>query len=391
MPDRRSVALIIETSNAYARGLLDGIIAYQREHELWSIYVGEQERGAQPPDWLKNWKGDGIIARIETDSIAAAVRRTRLPTVDVSAARLVPDIPWVETDDREIAQLAARHLAERGFRSLAFCGEPEFNWSQWREESFRSYTESSGCDYFSFEGKSRHDKDYSWTRERRRLKSWVETLPKPIGVMACYDFKGQQLLDVCRELGVAVPEQMAVIGVDNDARLCRLCTPPLSSVIPDTHRTGYEAAQLLDRMMRGEPVTDEATLLPPLGIAERQSTDVYAIDDPDLVTALRYIREHACEGITVSDVLRIVPLSRRKLEQRFLKLVSRSPHAEITRIRMERAGRLLRETTLPLSEIARRAGFADPLYLSRAFKKHVGVSPRSYRKDAQASAAQRPA
>ncbi len=382
MPDRRSVALIIETSNAYARGLLDGIIAYQREHELWSIYVAEQERGAQPPDWLKSWRGDGIIARIETAPIATAVRRTKLPAVDVSAARLVPEIPWVETNDPMIAQLAARHLVDRGFKTLAYCGEPQFNWSKWREESFIAFAQEAGCQHFVFEGKSQHDKDYSWNRERTRLKAWVESLPKPLGVMACYDFKGQQLLDVCRELGVAVPEQVAVIGVDNDARLCRLCTPPLSSVIPDTHRTGYEAAQLLDSLMRGKPVPTEATLIPPIGIAERQSTDAYALDDPDIVTAMRFIREHACDGITVADVLRVVPLSRRKLEQRFLKLVRRTPYAEISRIRMERAGRLLRETSLPLAEIARRAGFTDPLYLSRAFKKHVGVSPRAYRKDA---------
>ncbi len=382
MPDRRSVALIIETSNAYARGLLDGIIAYQREHELWSIYVAEQERGAQPPDWLKSWRGDGIIARIETAPIASAVRRTKLPAVDVSAARLVREIPWVETNDQMIAQLAARHLVDRGFKTLAYCGEPQFNWSKWREESFIAFAQEAGCQHFVFEGKSQHDKDYSWNRERTRLKAWVESLPKPLGVMACYDFKGQQLLDVCRELGVAVPEQVAVIGVDNDARLCRLCTPPLSSVIPDTHRTGYEAAQLLDSLMRGKPVPTEATLIPPIGIAERQSTDAYALDDPDIVTAMRFIREHACDGITVADVLRVVPLSRRKLEQRFLKLVRRTPYAEISRIRMERAGRLLRETSLPLAEIARRAGFTDPLYLSRAFKKHVGVSPRAYRKDA---------
>jgi LacI family transcriptional regulator len=201
--------------------------------------------------------------------------------------------------------------------------------------------------------------------------------------MACYDFKGQQILDVCRDLGVAVPEQVAVIGVDNDVRLCRLCTPPLSSVIPDTNRTGYEAAQLLDRMMRREPLGKEAMLVPPIGIAERQSTDVYALDDPHIVAAMRFIREHACDGITVADVLRVVPLSRRKLEQRFVKFVHRSPYAEISRIRMERACRLLRETSLPLSEIARRSGFTDPLYLSRAFKKYVGVAPRQFRKEGQ--------
>ncbi len=368
---------------------MDGIIAYQREHELWSIYVGEQERGAKPPAWLRNWRGDGIIARIETEAIAAVVRRTHLPVVDVSAARKVRNIPWVETDDRELARLAARHLIDRGFRTLAFCGEPRYNWSKWREQHFLLFAQEAGCNCHVFEGKSPSDKDYSWTRERRRLSLWVQELSKPAGVMACYDFKGQQLLDVCRELDVAVPEQVAVIGVDNDARLCRLCTPPLSSVIPDTHRTGYEAAQLLDRMMRGEKVGTEGVLIPPLGIAERQSSDVYAIDDADVAAALRYIREHACEGISVTDVLHAVPLSRRMLKHRFLKLVRRTPHAEIIRIRMERAGRLLRETDLSLAEIANRAGFADANYLSVAFKKQMGVGPRPYRAEMRASGTSR--
>jgi LacI family transcriptional regulator len=387
MSTRRSVALLIETSNAYARGLLDGIIAYQREHELWSIYVGEQERGARPPRWLRNWKGDGIIARIETAPIATAVRRMNIPAVDVSAARRVKGIPWVETDDRAIAHLAAQHLIDRGFRKLAYCGEPQFNWSRWREQNFTAFAEDAGCECHVYSGKRRSDSDYSWTYERRRLQAWVENLPKPIGIMACYDFKGQQLLDICRELDIAVPEQMAVIGVDNDVRLCRLCTPPLSSVIPDTHRTGYEAARLLDRMMQGENIRETAILVPPRGIAERQSTDVYAIEDEDLVTALRFIREHACDGIRVADVLRVVPLSRRMLEHRFQKLVRRTPHAEIIRIRMDRVARLLRETERPLTEIAARSGFESAEYLSVAFKKFTGVSPRTYRRQMRANSA----
>lgn len=374
------MALLIETSNAYARGLLDGIIAYQREHELWSIYVGEQGRGAKPPVWFTNWKGDGIIARIETEAIASVVHGTRLPMVDVSAARLLKKIPWVETNDCEIARLAAQHLIGRGFQTLAYCGEPKYNWSKWREKEFLAFAEEAGCECHVFAGKSRCDKGFSWARERGRLAEWVQNLPKPIGVMACYDFTGQQLLDICRELEIAVPEQMAVIGVDNDVRLCRLCTPPLSSVIPDTHRTGYEAAHLLDQMMRGKKITNKTILISPLGLAERQSSDVYAIDDNDIVTALRFIREFACKGITVADVLKAVPLSRRMLEHRFQKLVRRTPHAEIIRIRMDRACRLLRETNLSLSEITNRSGFANPDYFSVAFKKFMGMNPRSYRK-----------
>jgi LacI family transcriptional regulator len=380
MRKRRSVALLVETSNAYARGLLDGIIAYQREHELWSIYVGEQQRGARPPVWINTWRGDGIIARIETKAIAAAVRRSALPTVDVSAARLVPELPWVETEDREIAQMAARHLMDRGFRTLAFCGEPVFNWSAWRQNHFAEYARQEGCECHVYRGKASIEKGYSWTRERARLGAWVRTLPKPVGVMACYDIKGQQLLDVCRDIGIAVPEQVAVIGVDNDVRLCRLCTPTLSSVVPDTRRAGYEAAQLLDRMMAGEKVSAEGILIPPAGVAKRRSSDTSAIQDPDIVTAMRYIREHACDGITVADVLRVVPLSRRMLEYRFQKLVGRSPHAEILRARIERTSRLLRETKLPLEQIASRTGFAQANYLCVAFKRHVGLSPDAYRK-----------
>jgi LacI family transcriptional regulator len=382
MRKRRSVALLLETSNAYARGLLDGIIAYQREHELWSIYVGEQQRGARPPVWINTWRGDGIIARIETKAIAAAVRRSALPTVDVSAARLIPELPWVETEDREIAQMAARHLMDRGFRTLAFCGEPVFNWSTWRQNHFVEYARQEGCECHVYRGKASIEKGYSWTRERARLGAWVRTLPKPVGVMACYDIKGQQLLDVCRDLGIAVPEQVAVIGVDNDVRLCRLCTPTLSSVVPDTRRAGYEAAQLLDRMMGGEKVSAEGILIPPAGIAKRRSSDTSAIQDPDIVAAMRYIREHACDGITVADLLKVVPLSRRMLEYRFQKLVGRTPHAEILRARIERTSRLLRETKLPLEQIASRTGFAQANYLCVAFKKHVGLSPNAYRKKA---------
>jgi len=188
-----------------------------------------------------------------------------------------------------------------------------------------------------------------------------------------------QVLDACRRLGVPVPDEVAVVAVDNDELLCELAHPPLSSVIPNTRRTGYEAAALLDRLMNGGRARGETHLIPPLGVATRQSTDVLAIEDPHVSRAVRYIREHACDGINVRDVLRAVPQSRRLLEARFKKLLGRTPHEEILRVQLRRVKQLLTETDLPLETIAERTGFAHPEYLSVVFRREVGQPPSRYR------------
>jgi len=365
---RRSVALLIETSNAYARGVLAGIVAYVRQHPAWSIWLPELGRGDAPPRDLARWKGDGIIARIETREIARAVARRRLPVIDVSAGRHLPGVPWVETDDRAIAEAAAAHLLDRGFRRLAYCGDPRFNWSRWREEHFRR---RAGPDVRVFEA------------GRGSLAAWVRALPKPAGVFACYDIMAQRLLDACREAKVAVPEEAAVVGVDNDALICDLSSPPLSSVIPNARRTGFLAASLLDRMMAGRRVRARAHLIPPVGVETRQSTDVLAIDDHAVAAALRFIRDHAVDGITVRDVLRATPLSRRALESRFRAAVGRTPHDEIARLRIDRAKRLLAETDHPLDRVAALSGFGSPSYLSVAFRRETGGNPRDFRREAR--------
>jgi LacI family transcriptional regulator len=378
---RREVALLIETSNGYARGLLNGIIAYMREHESWSVYLGEHSRGDDPPRWLRRWRGDGVIARIENDRIASAVVESGLPTVDVSAARKVPALPWVETDDRAIAAAAARHLLERNFRQLAFCGDDRFNWSRWRSEHFQRIAAEAGvaCSLYRPSARARRD----WDAMEDEIGQWLLSLPRPVGVMAAYDIRARHVLDACRRMGLAVPDQVAVIGVDNDEFLCDLSDPPLSSVAPDTRRTGYEAAALLDRLMSGrERRRGQATFVQPLGVITRRSTDVLAIADTDVSAAIRFIREHACHGIAVKDVLAEVPLSRRVLEGRFHKILGRTPHDEIARVRFERVRQLLRETRLPLSDIARRSGFRNAEYLATAFRREFGTSPNTYRKSA---------
>lgn len=380
MSQQKSVALLIETSNAYARNLLSGVVSYLRTNSSWSVSLPEQHRGADPPAWLRSWKGDGLIARIETEAIARVVRKLNVPIVDVSAARHVPSVPWVETDDSAMAEAAFKHFRERGFQHFAFCGEPEFAWSNLREAGFIEAAHNSGFECHVFHSRSPDVRGYSLARERKRMSRWLNQLPRPIGIFTCYDIKGQQVLDLCREQSVSVPEEVAVLGVDNDELLCDLCSPPLSSIIPAAQQAGREAARLLELMMDGQHVAPLPHLIKPLGVVTRQSTDVIALADPDIAEAMKFIRDHACDGINVNTVLERVPLSRRVLEKRFQELIGRTPHQEITRRRFDHVKRLLMDTDLTLGQIASRTGFRNEEYLSVAFRKAAGMSPGQYRK-----------
>ena len=216
--------------------------------------------------------------------------------------------------------------------------------------------------------------------EIESIASWLRSLPKPVAVFACYDFRGQQVLDACRRAGFAVPDEVAVLGVDNDELLCALSPPPLSSVILNPRRSGWLAAEALDLMMRGQRVP-AVTHVPPLGVATRQSTDTTAVDDVQVANAVRFIRERACSGIDVSDVLRACPMSRRALEQRMKAILGRTPHAEILRVQIARARQLLAATSLSLPEVAEKCGFRHAEYLSVAFKRETGVAPSEYRRE----------
>ncbi|MCM2369255.1 AraC family transcriptional regulator [Aporhodopirellula aestuarii] len=377
---RKSVALLIETSNGYSRGLLEGVIAYTKERGHWSVHLTEQERGAPPPSWLQNWGGDGIIARIETDSIGRQLRKFRVPIVDLSAARHVKGVPWADTEDRAISQLAVDHFVERGFRHVAYCGDAGFAWSRKRAVHFCRQAQAADCTVHQFESVGRYDKSYDLAAEKRRIIEWLKELPRPIAIMGCYDFIAQQILDACRQLNISVPAEVAVLGVDNDRLICDLCEPTLSSVIPDTRRTGYEAADLLNRMMSGEHVaTEEPLITQPLGVQLRESTDTLAIEDSEIAKALQYIRRHANANIRVGDVLRHLSLSRRALEHRFKKYLGHTPHEEIQRVRINRIKDLLRNTDLSIGQIADRTGFEYVEYMAAAFKRETGQTPTEYR------------
>jgi LacI family transcriptional regulator len=370
MTSPKQVALLIETSNAYARGLLRGVMAYVHAHQPWVMRLAEHGRGEVSPTELSDWHGHGVIARVENPRVAEVVRSCGRPAVDLSAARLLPELPWVETNDAAVARLAADHLLERGLKHFGYCGDNRFNWSRWRAEHFERHLTEAG--HACHAGPSPR-------RGGDELAEWVRSLPKPAGVMACYDIRAREVLAACRQTGVAVPDEVAVIGVDDDELLCELCDPPLSSVLPNTRQTGWVAAELLDEWMAGRPARAEAHLIPPLRVTTRRSTDMLAVEDPDLAAAVRFIRENACAGIGVADVVAQVALSRRVLEARFQKVLGRTPHAEILRVRLERVKVLLTRGEWSLDTIARHTGFRHGEYLSAAFKRELGETPGQFR------------
>lgn len=372
------VALLIETSNAYSRGLLAGIRSWVRQHSGWTIHLSEQGRGNTPPLWLERWHGDGIIARFENREIMQAVRKTGLPVVNVSASGLTDEYPVVISDSAAIARLAAQHLLDRGFRHFGYFGDARFRWAASHGENFAAFLARRGLDCSIFPV-SKADQD-DWEAERERLAGWLRAQPQPVGIMACYDIRGQMLLEACRYAGLRVPEEVAVIGQHNDELLCDLCDPPLSSVIPNAPRAGYEATALLEAMMRGRRPRRGATLIPPLGVATRQSTDIIALEDKEVAAAIRFIRENACSPIGVPDLLRHVPLSRTLLERRFKRLIGRGVYEEIIRARVHHVRDLLAASDLSLAEIADRCSFSSVGYLNAFFKTHTGQPPGAYRR-----------
>ncbi|TVR52465.1 MAG: helix-turn-helix domain-containing protein [Spirochaetaceae bacterium] len=386
---KKNVALIIETSNDYARGILRGIHDYTRIHPEWTVYLTEHGRHEPDESFVGGWEGDGVIARIETERTAEMVQRLNVPTVDVSAARLVPGIPWVETDDTAITELAVGHLFDCGLRNIAFFGDPFYNWSNWRELAFRAIMQQKGHPELVFLLPVRRDPQIRWYANRAEIKEWLESLPKPVGIFSCYDACAQQLLEICRYFDIPVPEDVAVIGMDNDELLCELATPTLTSVVPNSRATGFLAAELLDRMMSGEIVSGQKHSVKPLGVKKRVSTDILTVDDPHVARAVAFIRANADRPLSVENVLASVPLSRRIFESRFRRALDRTPHQEIVRVRTNRVRELLLNTDMTLAEIAETMGIEHPEYVSVFFKKETGMTPVEYRNQARSYASRR--
>lgn len=381
----RRVAICVDKSRSYGRGVLRGIAEYVETHGRWSLHLDPRASGSYGPDWLRGWDGDGVLAFIDDPALADSLRRAGIPAVELFGHRFDLGLAHVGNEEEAFGRLAALHLLERHFRHFAFAGIQGALWSERRRDGF--FGALSGKNLTVGEMLSAADDRTGladWETNQLRLRAWLRDLPKPCGLMACSDRHALRVLDACRAERIAVPQQFAVIGVDNDEETCRLAHPPLSSVMDNARQVGWRAASLLDELMvRGKSVPNQRILVPPLGVATRRSTDVTAVDDQLVARACELIRERACEGLGVEGLLSALRISKTSFYARFKKSLGRLPHEEILRTRLSRAQSLLRETGLSAAEIAGRCGFTHPEYLNVALKRELGQTPGAYRRQAR--------
>ncbi|MDZ7618348.1 MAG: DNA-binding transcriptional regulator [Patescibacteria group bacterium] len=385
MAEPKRVALLIASGMEYGRGLLRGIGAYAQAHGPWAIF----HRVAMLPETLSpqfhKWRPDGVIGQFESRKVLSQVRRLKVPAIDLLVLHSSRGIPRLGVDNPAVSRMAADYFRELGFEDIAYCGFRGVHYCEARREAFVNYVQQLGYrvhvfpeatptvsgSVFDIEAAGQFDVD--------RIGRWLRALPKPLALMAGTDVRARQVLEACRAFDLKVPADVAVIGVGNDEVMCNLADPPLSSVALRPEEIGRQAAALLDRMMRGEEAPNGVVEIGPLCIVSRQSTNTLAIKDPLVYEAVRYIRERYAEGASIANLVKHLGVSRSTLQRKFVEALGRSPRAELIRVQLARVEQLLRETDLPLTKIARRAGFNYVECMMKLFKRKTGKTPSEYR------------
>lgn len=381
---QQEIALILNINKPYDRKVVTGIARFTRTHRKWRLYV-EDEPLAKIPN-LKRWRGQGLIADLDDQQVFEAVRGLKFPVVNIGGAIFdkawTHDTPYVTTDNPAVAKLAAQHFLDQGFTNFAYCGirQTPFNpWSRMRGVCFQEAVNERGFDCSTYFG--RHSSAQQWEAVQKGLCNWLSTLRLPIGLFACNDARARHVQEACRRLGLRIPADVAILGVDNDEMICELAYPTLSSIVLGTNTIGYEAARLLDDLISGRRISNSRRrqIVPPIGIDVRESTNTIAITDKLVARAVEYIRLQLESGVRVSDVLKEMDVSRSTLDNRFRVTLGRTVHDEIERFRLERTQELLKTTNDTLSEIATQTGFGSVQYLATVFRRSTKLTPGQYR------------
>ncbi len=376
------IILLINTSRKSGSGLVRGIAKYSHAYGPWIFHK-------QPPFYLtsersrnkfiknlKNLNADGIILLEETR--LDEIKKLGLPTIaSLVTNKNVPGIVRMLSDDHKVGRMAAEHFLERGFKRFGFAGYPDLFWSEQRKEGFLNSLKKEGYSASVYEPDS---KNMSWEKERSDISRWIKGLEKPAGILTCNDDRGEQILEICRKEDTNVPEEVSVIGVDNDSLICDLAHPPLSSIGLDFEKAGFESAAILDEMIKGKKPSKEIITVEPTFAVTRQSTDILAIEDEEVVRALKYIKDSPKKPIQVSDVVEELAISRRALEMRFKKSLNRTINQEIRRHRTIMIAKKLIDTDKTITKIAFEMEFNNVAHMARFFRQNMGLSPMEYRK-----------
>lgn len=380
--------LLIFTTREFGRGVQTGIAKYANLYGHWTIYkepafyrkpLGKYI--TETKDQLKKLKINGILGHIHDEKLIEHVRDSGFPAVIVPVKKRIPELPNILVDSEKIGQMAAEHLLERGLKNFAFCGFRGLHWSESNCQSFCGRIGEAGLKVNVYQQPKARSSYLLWSREKDIIADWLKSLPKPVGIMACNDDRAEDIVSVCKMTDLNIPDDIAVIGVDNDRVVCELSSPPTSSVALNTERGGYEAAELLEKLMSGEEkMSGQEIVIRATHIESRQSTDILAIDDYEMAAAIRFIRNNSSKPIQVSTVADAISISRRSLERRFRAATGHSVLAEIRRTRVENIAKLLTETNLSVAKIALELGFPGIDHIARYFQRQIGMSPNAYRK-----------
>ncbi len=377
----KRVALIFDGRLPYDCQVVLGVAAFVKECRDWEIFVEDNPIGPRRLPDLATWDGSGVIANFDYPDVERQARGSGLRVVAFGGSGDAPGLSYVSTNNESIARLAAQHLSERGFRHFAFFGYPPTSkncWSVARETAFAREIAEMGarCDILRLPA----DAAQNWSPFVDRVLEWLGSLPKPVGVFAATDRRAQSLLAACRTAGIRIPEEVAVIGVDNDPLLCDLSYPSLTSIEQGAREVGYRAAQCLQDLMSSRHRRPRQLVIEPVGVIPRASTECLAVDDAAAARAYQIIRDDACAGLTPEEVCRQVGRSRSSLEARFKECFHSTLAAKIMETRLERAHEQILHTSSPLKSVADECGFSSVQHMTALFHRRLGRTPAEIRK-----------
>lgn len=331
---RPQVLLIFLTRIEDSMTMLKGIAHYERTHQVWTAFHDDQALAENEPYWLRSKKWDGVISRHTTPLLVKGCAQRKIPLVDLCDTKAYPGVPKIRPDNVSLGHLGAEHFLERGHQHFGFSGFSSENWSCERRDGFVEALQLAGRKCALFDADYPGDLTPSWDTEQIASQcAWLKSLPKPVAIMACNDMRAQQIITAAHINNTMVPEEVAVLGVNNDPIRCELAYPQLSSVAPNAFQSGYRAAEVLAGMLEGRKPESYYQRIEPLGVVTRRSTDALAIHDRNVAAALNYIREHACTGLKVDAVSRHAFASRSQLEKNSASIwgVRRRPRFAVCR------------------------------------------------------------